>query len=396
MRSSGPAKGRIRVAICVDSSGSHGRGVLRGIAEYANTYRSWSVVLDAHTHATGHSAHGWLRKWRGDGILIYTQNPLLPRRLRRCGIPAVELYSHPLDVGLPQAGNDNEKIGRLAAEHLIERQLTHFAFCGYSGELWCQCRSDGFTAAAREAGTVHGSFLGPHFPSSLAESARNQRRLSQWVRRLPKPIGIMACSDRLAQRLLDACQEADAAVPEEVAVIGVNNDEEICLLSHPPLTSVQDNPRQIGYQAAALLDQLMSGRLRANEAKPILVPPLGVAARRSTDVTATTDRLVAGAARRIYERACQGLTVKELLQELSVSRNAFYRRFQNALGRSPHEQILHVRFEHVKSLLLKTELSLEKIAELTGFEYPEYLSVAFRREFGIPPGAFRRQQKQGK
>jgi LacI family transcriptional regulator len=396
MQSSAPAHNRKHVAVCVDSSGSHGRGVLRGIAEYVSTYRSWSVVLDAHTHATGRSPHGWLRKWRGDGILIYTQNPSLPRRLSRCGIPAVELYNHPLDVGLPQVGNDNEKIGRLAAEHLIERRLKHFAFCGYAGELWCQRRQDGFIATACEAGTVHESFLGPHFPASLAESERTRRRLSQWVCSLPKPVGIMACSDRHAQRLLDACREAGAAVPEEVAVIGVNNDEEICLLAHPPLTSVQDNLRQVGYQAAALLDQLMGGRLRANEVEPILVPPLGVAARRSTDVTATTDRLIAGAARRIYERACQGLTVKQLLQELSVSRNAFYRRFQTVLGRSPHEQILHVRFEHVKNLLVQTDLSLEKIAELTGFEYPEYLNVAFKRKFGIPPGAFRRQQRQGK
>jgi LacI family transcriptional regulator len=108
----------------------------------------------------------------------------------------------------------------------------------------------------------------------------------------------MACSDRHAQRLLDACQAAEVAVPEKVAVIGVNDDQEICLLSHPPLTSVQDNPRQIGYQAAALLDQLMSGRLRAKGVEPILIPPLGVATRRSTDVTATTDRLIARATRR--------------------------------------------------------------------------------------------------
>lgn len=396
MRPSVPANGRKRVAVCVDNTGNHGRGVLRGIAEYVSTYRSWSVVLDAHTHATGHTAHGWLRKWRGDGVLLYTQNPLLPRKLSRCSIAAVELYSHPLEVGLPQVGNDNVMIGRLAAEHLIQRQLVHFAFSGYPGELWCQRRSDGFLATARTAGFVHDSFIGPHFPSSLAESARNQRRLCRWVQSLPKPVGIMACSDRHAQRLLNACQEVGAAVPEEVAVIGVNNDEEICLLSHPPLTSVQDNPRQVGYQAAALLDRLMNGSLRANEVEPILVPPLSVVVRRSTDVTATTDRMVAGAVQRIYERACHGLTVKQLLQELSVSRNAFYRRFQSVLGRSPHEQIIYVRLEQVKSLLVQTALSLEKIAELTGFDYPEYLSVAFKREFGMPPGAFRRQQRQGK
>lgn len=396
MSSSTSAKGRKQVAVCVDSFGSHGRGVLRGIAEYVTTYRSWSVVLDAHTHAAGHSVHGWLRKWRGDGILVYTQNPLLPRNLSRCGIPAVELYSHPLNVGLPQVGNDNVKIGRLAAEHLIERRLTHFAFCGYPDELWCQRRREGFTAAAGAAGIVHDNVFGPHLPTALAELQRSQRHLSQWVQRLPKPVGIMACSDRLAQRLLDACQEAGVAVPQEVAVIGVNNDEEICLLCQPPLTSVQDNPRQIGYQAAALLDQLMNGRRRADKVEPILVSPLGVAARRSTDVTATTDRLIAQAAQRIYERACQGLTVKQLLQELPLSRNAFYRRFQNVLGRSPHEQILHVRFEHVKSLLARTELSLEKIAELTGFEYPEYLSVAFKREFGMPPSVYRHQQTQRK
>jgi LacI family transcriptional regulator len=204
----------------------------------------------------------------------------------------------------------------------------------------------------------------------------------------------MACSDRQGQRVLVACQQAGIAVPEEAAVIGVDNDEDICLLSDPPLTSIQTNERQIGYQAASLLHDIMAGRRAADRVEPVLVPPVGIVSRRSTDLMATSDRLVARAARLIYQQACLGLTVKQLLQELNVSRSQFYRRFESVLGRSPHEHILHVRLERVKSLLVQTDLPLEQVAGLAGFEHPEYLNVAFKREVGMPPGQYRREHGQ--
>jgi LacI family transcriptional regulator len=392
MRASTRDTGRRHVAVFVDSSSIYGRGMLRGIGKYVDTFRAWSLCVD--TYGVGLFARDPLRNWRGDGILVHVEYPLLAGRTVRSRIPTVELEGCPLHPGRAAVGNDDLAIGRLAAEHLVERRLTHFAYCGYEMVPWSRRRGQGFTAMAAQAGQVHPSCAGLNRPRTPAQSESNRRHLIPWVRGLPKPVGIMACSDRQGQRLLDACLSAGIAVPEEVAVIGSDNDEELCLLCDPPLTSVQGDPCRIGYEAAALLDRLMRAPRRAKHFEPILIPPVGVVTRRSTDLTATTDRLIAAAARAICERACRGLTVKQLLQELAISHSEFYRRFQRVLGRSPHQQILHVRLERVKSLLLQTPFSLEKIAELTGFDHPEYLTVAFKRECGMPPSEFRRRQER--
>jgi LacI family transcriptional regulator len=216
--------------------------------------------------------------------------------------------------------------------------------------------------------------------------------LTGWVRQLRKPIGLMACSDHHAQRILDACQRANLVVPEELAVIGVDNDEETCRLSDPPLTSVILNSERVGFEGARLLDKLMRGREKPDKTSPLLVPPIGIVTRRSTEVSAINDPLIANAARAIREKACHGLTVDALLRQFGISRSIFYQRFQDSLGRSPHYEILRVQLDRVKGLLTQTSLPLKKIAEMTGFNNPNYLNVAFKREIGLTPGEYRRTQ----
>ena len=225
--------------------------------------------------------------------------------------------------------------------------------------------------------------------AALADWETNQLRLRASLRDLPKPCGLMACSDRHALRVLDACRAERIAVPQQVAVIGVDNDEETCRLAHPPLTSVMDNARQVGWRAASLLDELMAGG-KSDSRQRILVPPLGVATQRSTEVTAVDDPLVARACELIRERACQGLGVEELLAALRISKSSLYARFRKALGRRPHEEILRTRLGRAQSLLRETALSAAEIAGRCGFAHPEYLNVAFKRELRQTPGAFRR------
>lgn len=229
----------------------------------------------------------------------------------------------------------------------------------------------------------------------LANWEANQFRLRAWLRNLPKPCGLMACSDRHALRVLDACRTDGIAVPQEIAVIGVDNDEETCRLAHPPLTSVMDNARQVGWRAASLLDELMArGKSVSNQR--ILVPPLGVATRRSTEVTAVDDPLVARACDLIRECACEGLGVPELLATLRISKTSFYARFKKSLGRLPHEEIPRTRLGRAQSLLRETALSVAEIAGRCGFTHPEYLNVAFKRELRQTPGAFRHQSRADK
>ena len=377
-----------RVAVCVDKTGGYGRGLLRGIAEYVEACGPWSLCLDHH--ASGHYASDWLRHWNGDGVLAYVDTQALAGQLCRSRIPAVEVFGTRLDLNLPQVANDEPAFGCLAAEHFLLRGFRHFAFSGYRGKLWSDRRSSGFQSSLAEAGFQAKLFSCPQKTGSLARWEQTQQALTRWLEKLPKPLGLMACSDRHALRILDACRRARIAVPEEIAVIGVDNDEETCRLADPPLTSVMDDAPRIGFEAARLLGELMSGRRRKREWNPILIPPAGVVTRRSTETTAIDDSLVASAARLIRERACGGLTVPALLQELRISRSAFYDRFHAELGRSPHQEILRVKLERAKSLLAQTDLSLQEIAGRAGFDHPEYLQVAFKREVGVTPGKFRR------
>jgi LacI family transcriptional regulator len=383
-----------RVAICVDRSRGYGQSLLLGIADYVEAFGPWSLFLDPRSSAG--ESELWLSRWKGDGVLAFIESPSVARALARSKVATVELSGHRLDLKIPQVINDEIAFGRLAAEHLLDRRFSNFAFSGYRDCAWSDRRLFGFQTALRERAFEPAIFFSEREINPVESWNMVQEELLRWLSSLPKPLGLMACSDRHALRLLDACRRAGFAVPEEIAVIGVDNDEQLCRLADPPLTSVMDNARAIGFEAAGLLDRLMNGRARAANFSPILLPPRGVATRRSTDVTAITDEIIAGSVREIRERSGRGISVKELITASGVSRAVFYTRFRAAVGRLPLEEIQRVRLDRVKTLLLQTGLPLARIAEESGFEHPEYLSVLFKREMGCTPGKFRNTHGRGK
>jgi LacI family transcriptional regulator len=226
---------------------------------------------------------------------------------------------------------------------------------------------------------------------AAGDVAAEARELARWLKELPKPVGIMACYDIRGQQVLDACRGAGLAVPDEVAVIGVDNDTLLCELASPPLSSVIPNAHRAGYEAAALLDKLMEGKRVPATAR--LIAPLGIAERQSTDVLAVDDRNVARAVQFIREHACEGINVSDVLRVVPLSRRVLEQRFQRLLGCTPREEILHVRLARVKQLLGETELPLYLVAERTGFEHVEYLSVVFKRETGRTPSAWRQEAR---
>ena len=215
--------------------------------------------------------------------------------------------------------------------------------------------------------------------------------MARWIGGLPKPLGLMACNDFRSVQALDACRRAGIAVPEEVAVIGADNEVLACELAYPPLSSVIPDCARIGYEAAALLDRFMRDGDRS-QALPD-VAPLGIATRQSTDVTAIDDPYVAAAVRFIREHVHEGIRVEDVLEHLSVSRSVLQRRFRAALGRTVHDLIAGLRLKHVKQLLLETDMPLPVIADRTGFNHVEYLCRAFRKATGITPGTFRNRSQ---
>ncbi len=384
-----PRRARRNVALLIETSNAYARGLLQGVVHYIREHEPWSFHL--MEQGRGDDPPAWLARWRGDGIIARIETPNIARAVVRAGLPAVDLSAARLVPRLPWVETDDEQIARLAAEHLLERGFRHFAFCGDARFKWSAWREEHFRRRLEAAGQPVQVYRPTSGAGDLAGQAREMRR---WLEALPKPVGVMACYDIRGQQVLDACRGAGLAVPEEVAVIGVDNDTLLCELASPPLSSVVPNAHRTGYEAAALLDRMMRGEKVA--ARSQLIAPLGVEARQSTDVLAVDDREVARAVRFIREHACDGINVGDVLKAVPLSRRVLEQRFQRLLGHTPRVEILHARLARVKQLLGETDLPLYLIAERTGFEHVEYLSVVFKRETGATPRAFRAGAAGGK
>jgi LacI family transcriptional regulator len=388
-----PARRIRKVALLVEWSRVFGRGVLQGIGKYVQAHGNWKVY---HTERKlSETAPRWLRGWRGDGIIARIENRRLATQIKRLGLPVVDLFEQENLGDVPTVLTDNAAIARLAAEPLLERGLTQFAYCGLPG-VYDQ-RAGHFAQYLANTGYEVSVYM-PHqrhrksfIDVSEGDELGRENALTQWLRRLPKPVGLMACNDLRAHQILMACADGKLAVPEEVAVIGVDNDEVICGLTRPSLSSVEQNPGEIGYQAAALLGSLMDGE--ASPRKKLIVAPRGVVARQSTDLVAVSDPDVATALHYIREHACEGISVDDVLTHSLVSRRTLERRFAELLGRSPGDEIARVRLAHLKRLLLMTDYPLAKIAELTGFEYVESMCAIFKKTTGQTLGQYRRDHR---
>jgi LacI family transcriptional regulator len=375
---------RRHVALLIETSNAYGRGLLQGVMHYAREQRPWSFHLIEQVR--GQDPPAWLANWSGDGVIARIETERIARAVLRSKLPAVDVSAARLAPTLPWVETDDLQIARLGVEHLVGRGFKHFAFCGDPRFNWSVWREQEFVRLVREAGHDCHIYAAP---ASEAESGSDA--LEAWLRKLPKPVGVMACYDIRGQQVLDACREAGFSVPDDVAVLGVDNDEILCELAAPPLSSVIPNTRRTGYEAAMLLERLMSGEEVPPRAH--LIAPLGVAARQSTDVLAIDDRAVVEAVRFIREHACEGINVADLLKTVRLSRRALEQRFRRLLGRTPHEEILQVKLARVQLLLAETDLPLYLIAERTGFPHVEYLSVTFKRELGITPRAFRERRR---
>jgi LacI family transcriptional regulator len=376
------------VAVLIETSRSYGRGLLRGVRRYLAEYGPWSVFMELR--ALDSPPPLWLKGWRGDGILTRTGTRAMADAVRRVGVPVVELRSPRLNAGAPWVGVDNRAMGKIVADHLMQRGFRHFGVCEIGTEIYFEERRVNFIQTVTQAGFDCDAYHAKGQPERPAQWEKHQDDLAGWVKGLPKPVGVMACTDQLGFFLLDACARAGVAVPEEVAVVGVENEESLCTMAMPTLSSVTFNAERIGYEAAALLDRLMTGE--DPPAAPILIEPLGVVTRGSSDVMAIDDPEIAQAARFIRETACDGIAVTDVLKEVAISRSALERRMRAALGRSPNEEITRVRVERVKELLISTDQPLTTIARRTGFQTPQYLVQVFRRQVGVTPGVFRRER----
>jgi LacI family transcriptional regulator len=372
------------VALVTEAENRYCNGLLRGVLHYVRSHRPWSLFVVPIPVGVG-----WPRPLRCDGIICDGPERKVVETIRRSGIPMVEMdqwYPHESPY---LVASDNAAIARAAAEHLLDCGLRQFGFVGFEGVFWSRQRREGFVAALGAAGCDCAVFESPWTDMADGRWNAEQCELARWLRSLRRPVGVMACNDRRGQQLLMAAQSARVPVPEEVAVIGVDDDL-VCELCDPPLSSVVPNTDEIGFAAAALLDRLLAGETPPREWRTFR--PRRIVPRESTDLRAVIeDQDVALAVRHIREHACYGVTVSDVLRQLSVSRAWLERRFRKYLGHSPQTEIRAAQVRRVQQLLVETDRPLTKIAELTGFNHPEYMGVVFKRMTGQTPGDYRRE-----
>jgi LacI family transcriptional regulator len=374
-----------RVALLFEATNAYARALLIGVGEYILSHGPWSVHLA--DLAPNDRPPPWLEKWDGDGVMFRGENRRMARVVQRLTMPCVDLTPSRLLRQAPWVKSDDHAIARLAAQHFLERGFEHFAFCGDDRFSWSARRGEHFGRLIRGANRPCHLY---HRAKPPADSDAEVDEIGHWLFALPKPVAVFACYDNRGQQILEACRRTGLAVPEEVAVLGVDNDEVLCALSPPPLSSVILNPRRTGWEAAALLNLMMKGERLPPEAH--LIPPIGIATRQSSDILAVDDPKIAAALRYIREHACKGIQVSDVLRHCPMARRALEMRCKKYLGRTPRQEILRVQLNRVKELLVGTELPLWEIADRTGFE-PEYLSVVFKQQEGVAPSSYR--QKYG-
>lgn len=385
-----------RIALLLNANTVFDRQIIAGIGSYlASTRVSWNLFMeeDFRCRLTG------LADWCGDGIIAAVDDPKfcdVCAALREVDVPMVAIggsYSDPsrYPKGLPYVATDNSELVRLAYDHLIEQGLENFAF--YSLPLapavpgWAEERErlfDGMLARDGLKGfTYHG-----HATTAAGWSEATEA-LTHWLLSLPKPIGILAVTDARARQLLQACMMADIAVPDEVAIVGIDNDPLTRMLSRIPLTSVQQGTEEMGRTAAGVLHRMLHGA-DCSETR-ILVPPERLHVGASSLYQSVCSPYVMRARHYIRQYGCLGIRTEQVADYVGVSRSLLEEHFRRALKHSVHQEILQHKLKVAQDLLRNGEASIADIAVRCGFTSVQYLYTVFRRELGCTPKAFQEQ-----
>jgi LacI family transcriptional regulator len=378
-----------KVALLIESSREYGRGLLRGIADYAARHGPWVFYRneDLFYRKPGRpNLPRMLKKWKVDGVIMRECDQA--DQIIRMGIAVVIApYTTQKYAGIPKIMVDCQAVGRMGAEHLLHRGFKNLAFCGFNDMHWSVQRGEGFSARAEKAGQAV-DFYKP--PKKLWRSSWDleQPFMIDWLKSLRKPAGVMACNDDRSRHLLEACKIAGLRVPQEIAILGVGNDEMICNFSSPPLSSIARNHEIAGYQAAAILHAVMSGKKCGRQTA--IVRPTHVVTRKSTDILAIEDADVIRAVHFIHKHAGRMIQVSDVADFVAVSRRSLEQKFQKELNRSVLDEITRTRIDLIARMLIESTLSITQIALALGFSSDAHISRYFSQHKHLTPLRFRK------
>jgi len=380
------------IGLLIESSRASGRALLCGIAKCAHHYGPWSFYWEP-----GGLEKAWpkLKALDVNGIILRDVDKL--EEMLDLGVPAVIIGHSKTEVpNMVNVVTDSSAIGKIGAEHLLNCGFKHFAFCGYGNVssspleresfTWSDLRKESFERRIRKAGFE----VNPYtvLSAGAATWREESRRMAAWLQSLPKPVGLMACNDDCGRQVIEACKLANLSVPDAVGVLGADNDEVVCGLSDPPMSSVAINFERAGYKAALILYRLLRGK-RSVPLK-ITVPATHVVARRSTDFMAVIDPHVSKGLQFIRDHARENIMVLDISRAAGLSRRALEIKFRQEIGCSIHEYVRRVRTDQIVRLLVETDLPVGQIAETLGFSDVQHFARYFRAGKQASPLAYRR------
>ncbi len=372
-----------RVALFMGLADTYEHGITRGIVKFAKAHVDWDLF-----------GYGWMFRpfdaveaWQGDGIIARVESVADAQRLRGLRCPVVDVAGAYTAPSFWAVVNDDEATGHTAGDYLLSCGFQRFAFCGVEGTGWSEKRARGFLSAVGKTDSAPSVFT-QSLPWWESVSARG--RLARWLLGLSRPVGLFACNDTAGLKVSGLCRELGIAVPEETAIIGVDNEDVLCEMASPSLSSIELDCEEIGYRAAALLNDLfVSNNGRIPPRRPVLVAPPGVVERESTRVYTSDDPLVQQAMRFIRLNSSKPLSVMEILKVVPASRRNLETRFKKATGRTLKEEIVRAHLSQARSLLRSTRLTMADVASQSGFTSVQRFYAVFRAAEKMTPGAYR-------
>ncbi len=372
------------VFLFVETSREFGRGLLHGIARYSRLHGPWRVYRQSA------GLESPLPQWRDlkiDGAIVRDGN--MVGDLLKSGMPLIfAQHTRESYAPYPAIITDSAEIGAMAAAHFLDRGFEHFAYCGLDEFVWSRLRGQHFGERLERSGYEVDVYRQPKARAKRVWKSE-QPLIAEWLESLPKPLALMCCNDDRALQVIEACKLADLYVPDQVAVLGVDNDVLICDLADPPISSIALNTEGAGHEAAQLLEQLMSGEPMAGQ--QIRVQPTHIATRMSTDMLAVADVEVAAAVRFVRQNPNRMIQVNDVVEATNVSRRVLEKRFKATLHRSVYQEIRRVRVNYIIGLLVGTDMSITEIALKSGFDGVEHISRYFRKETGTSLREYRKR-----
>ncbi len=386
---------KIKVAFAHNNISHNTQGIMGGITEYMRNNTDWQLIVWPDS---SFESLEFLKRRGCKGAFVSVQTSTKAQQLLKLGIPVIALNTMQDMLNLPYISADSEWVSRMAFEYLAAKHFSHLGFFGLAQARWSRERLHHFSRFAAHAGHTVRVFECEQ--AAIADEIpfaklwinmvlnEGQQDLVNWLRDLPKPAAILASCDILACHLCNVAREAGLAVPDDIAILGVNDDQALCNLCDPPLSSITFDFKKAGIEAAELMSRLISGQDEP-QGQWIRIQPAYVKSRRSTDIFAIDDADVIAALKFIRQHAHKPLQVDDVAHAVCVSRRSLQMKFQKSLGRSVHDQIVLAHFETAKALLIDTNLPIDEIAVRSGFHYTTNMRRVFKERTGLLPHKYR-------